>query len=114
MSESDTYPELLAVDEIDLFNPETGEEDRLKKINLEAFEGTNILDHDVVEERISGSWIPRGLTAKVQYRGAIYTIKIAGTDTMGYVKIEDIANISDARDLMDELRGRFLEHFRLR
>jgi hypothetical protein len=113
MSSNDAVPTLLAVDSIDLHNPSTETDETLKRIDFEGFNGSNILNHDVVVRRINNGWIPRGFEAKVEYKSIKYTIVVAGNENMGYAKVEHIGNVPKAKELQSKLRERFLEYFRL-
>jgi len=113
MTNQTSEPKILAVDKVDLFNPSTESDETLKRIDFQGFDGSNILDHDVVERRINDGWIPRGLEAKVNYKNVTYKVRVAGNNKMGYVKTEDIGDVSKARELQKKVREKFLEHFRL-
>lgn len=103
-------PELLEVHKIKMYNPQTGVEENLRKID---FEGDDIFGHDDIEERRSDGWIINGLTAKVEYRNALFEVMVAGNEVMSYVKVSDIGSYSDGQDLVAEVRQHFLEHFRI-
>jgi hypothetical protein len=103
-------PVLLEINQVKIYNPDIDEEDELKKID---FEGTDIWEHPDIEERRNDGWVIRGLEAVVQYDDDIYTIAVAGGKTMSYAKVENAIDYTKGQELVDELRERFLETFRM-
>jgi hypothetical protein len=99
----------LEINRVQMFNPETEQEEQLKKID---FEGNNIENHPNIRERRNNGWVMRGLTTRVEYQNAIFDVTIGGNDVMGYVKVEDIGDYDQGQELIQEIRERFLEYLR--
>jgi len=105
--QDDGIPRLEAIEEVMLYNAGSDDE-QIERID---YEGSNLLDHDIIQERLKEDYVMRGLSASVWFNGDPFTIAFSGSDMMGYAKVEEIQNYPKASVLMDDLRDRFLEHF---
>jgi hypothetical protein len=111
MNNTDT-PEIGEINEVKIFNPETGEDNPIETIDFKG--RTDIFEHEDIKERREDGWIVRGFTADVAYKNKKYELTIAGNHVMGYVKIDDIAEFEEGRELLDIMRDALREHFGFR
>ncbi len=107
-------PTLLSVDGVKLHNPpnmrddeEDEEEVSLKNID---FNGSNVREHPEIRDHLDRNWIIKNIEAAVHYDDSLFTLKMAGTEVMGYSKIEDVNNYDKGNELINEVRSRYLEH----
>ncbi|MES3161073.1 MAG: hypothetical protein PPP55_05825 [Halorubrum sp.] len=105
--QDDDVPRLEAIEEVMLYNAGSDDE-QIERIDCE---GSSLLEHDIIRDRLDEDYVMRGLSATVWFNGDPFVIAFSGSDMMGYAKVEEIQNYPKASVLMDDLRGRFLEHF---
>ena len=105
--QEDDVPRLEAIEEVMLYNAGSDDE-QIERID---YEGSNLLEHDIIQERLDEDYVMRGLSATVWFNGDPFVIAFSGSDMMGYAKVEEIQDYPKASVLMDDLRNRFLEHF---
>lgn len=110
--DKEDIPTLRQITEVHLYNKESDEEEPLKAIDYEGVE--DIYEADTVKERREDDdWAIRGLKAELYYQNGIYDVTVSGKSRIGYVKIEGIDNMSVAIDLLEWLRSKYMENFRL-
>lgn len=106
---------LKSIKDVHLYNPFTDEEDEIKKIDYIGDDNSNIdiNENELVQERIDDDWVIRGITAKVAYDGLVFEVTVSGSQAMGYAKVEDIGDYQKGKELMNKLRSKFMDNFRV-
>lgn len=108
---SDDEPVLKEIMEVHMYNPQTNEDRPLKRADFEGI--TDIFEDDRVEELREEGWFTRGIGAKVAYKNRVYKVTVAGNSRLGYVKVEDVADLEVGRELHDIIKDKFLDNFRI-
>jgi hypothetical protein len=111
MSNGDS-PVIGEISEVKMYNPDTGADDPIETIDFKGI--TDIFEYDDIEERREDGWVVRGFTADVDFKNKRYEVTVAGNQVLGYVKVADIADFDEGRELLGILRGAFREHFGFR
>lgn len=107
--EEESEPKLIDVKSVKLHNPEHSEDERIDKIDVE---GDDLADHPLIDQRLDEGYIMRGLVARMKFENELFDIAFSGSDMMGYAKVEDIGDYAKGQRLMEDIRGRYMEHFR--
>lgn len=105
-------PKIGEISEVKMYNPDTGEENPIEKIDFKGI--TDIFEHDDIVERRGDGWVVRGFTADVDFRNKKYEVTVAGNQVMGYVKVDDVADYDEGRELQRIMRNEFRESFGFR
>jgi hypothetical protein len=108
---SNDEPVLLEIMEVKMYNPTTNEDRPIKRADFEGI--SDIFENEQVEELRSDGWFTRGIGAKIAYKDRIYKVTVSGNSKLGYVKVEDIADMEIGRELHQIIRNRYLDNFRI-
>lgn len=109
---SENSPEIGEINEVKIYNPKIGEDDPIKTIKFKGV--TDIFEHEDIKERRDNGWIIRGFTADVAYKNEKYEVTVTGNQVMGYVKVDDIAEFDEGKELLEIMREAFRDHFGFR
>jgi len=104
-------PAILGTDEVKLYNPNAEGQNDVKSMDLE---GNNIAGHPYITERLEEGWLVKGITSTVDFEGSIFEVTVAGSQTMGYAKVEGVGEYDRGRRLIDNVRDRYLQYLRTR
>ena len=110
MSE-DHRPVLTKINEVKMYNPDTDTTEPIKKADFSA--ESDIFEADRIQQLRKEGWITRGVSAKFDYRGRIYSVTVAGNSRMGYVTVGDVENVMRGQELHDIIKERYLNNFRI-
>lgn len=105
-------PEIGEISEVKMYNPETDEDDPIETIDFKGI--TDIFEHKDIRERRNDGWIVRGFTADVYYKKKKYEVTVAGNSVMGYVKVDDIGEYDEGKELQRIMREKFRKRFGFR
>lgn len=108
---SSSEPVLKEITEVHMYNPQTNQDRPIKRADFEGI--SDIFEDERVEELRDEGWFTRGIGAKIAYRNRVYKVTVAGNSRLGYVKIEDVADLDVGRELHQVVKDKFLDHFRI-
>lgn len=108
--ETDDEPVLLRIDNIQLRDPTISDEPDDQTIEKIDFDGRSLAEHEEIRDYTDDGWIIKGFEAPVFYDGNNYELKVSGNEVMGYVRIKNVKDFEQGRELVDKLRQRYLEH----
>lgn len=102
-------PKLVEIIEVKLHNPEKEVDEHIDKIDIE---GDDLANSPYIKERHRNGYITRGFKARMQFDGELFDVAFAGSDMMGYAKVEDVGDYGKAKRLMKIIRERYMTYFR--
>jgi len=103
---------IRSVNSVDLYNSGDDHND-ISEMSMRSSGLTrDIFSLSDITDRIDQGWFIKSIEFSIEYDQGVFDITVAGSEKMGYAKIEKINDMQKGMGLMNEIRRRYLDHLR--